>query len=226
MKKGKGKSKGGDFERCCAKDLSLWWTEGKDDRVFWRTHGSGMLGHLSAVVEEQGDLMSVKEIGRPFTEHMHVEIRTGRSVRWVDLVYGDVKTSGLRRFLNEGVEKAKKSKRVPFWMFREIGRKVLVILFGVWGEERLGDLKPLLIFWHDDCWYSLFDWEDFKKNVPPNVFAACWAGGQIMDLDDRFVGCEVEPRLIGAPVPVHDPETCTGATCAQPGHAIPPEGIG
>lgn len=41
MKRGGGSHKGADFERDICKELSLWWTNGERDDVFWRTAGSG-----------------------------------------------------------------------------------------------------------------------------------------------------------------------------------------
>ena len=41
MKRGGGSAKGSSFEREICKRLSLWWTEGERDDVFWRTAGSG-----------------------------------------------------------------------------------------------------------------------------------------------------------------------------------------
>ena len=37
----KSKDKGGNFERDICKALSLWYTYGEDDNIFWRTSGSG-----------------------------------------------------------------------------------------------------------------------------------------------------------------------------------------
>ena len=41
MRKGGGSSKGSSFEREICKQLSLWWSEGNRDDIFWRTAGSG-----------------------------------------------------------------------------------------------------------------------------------------------------------------------------------------
>lgn len=35
------KRKGGAFERHICKELSFWWSRGKRDDIFWRTHSSG-----------------------------------------------------------------------------------------------------------------------------------------------------------------------------------------
>jgi len=44
MKKGGGKNKGSSFERKICKELSLWWSGGKSDSIFYRTGGSGGTG--------------------------------------------------------------------------------------------------------------------------------------------------------------------------------------
>lgn len=38
---GRGKSKGGQFERDACVGLSKWWSRKGDEDLFWRTHGSG-----------------------------------------------------------------------------------------------------------------------------------------------------------------------------------------
>ncbi len=77
-------AKGSQFERDIARQLSLWWTDGKDDAVFWRTSQSGgratqrgkkgqhTFGHY-------GDISAVNPIGQPLVQFFTIELKRGRS---------------------------------------------------------------------------------------------------------------------------------------------------
>ena len=43
MRPGGGKAKGSQFERDIARRLSLWWSGGETENVFWRSPSSGMM---------------------------------------------------------------------------------------------------------------------------------------------------------------------------------------
>ena len=69
-KKGGGHAKGSQFERTVCKDLSLWWTKGKRDDVFWRTSGSGARAKTRSKTGEKtfgqyGDVQATDPIGQP-----------------------------------------------------------------------------------------------------------------------------------------------------------------
>lgn len=78
-------SKGGEFEKEIAKQLSLWWTQDHDvprDDIFYRTHGSGSR-HTSRMKQSKstanaaGDLMFIDEIGKSFLDYFIVEMKRG-----------------------------------------------------------------------------------------------------------------------------------------------------
>lgn len=74
--------KGEDFERSVPKIISLWWTDNKQDDVFYRTHGSGSRATTRqkqgiATANAAGDLMSVDEVGHPFTDCFLIELKRG-----------------------------------------------------------------------------------------------------------------------------------------------------
>lgn len=76
-----GSRKGSAFEREMARQFSLWWTNGKEDDVFWRTPMSG--GRSTVRIKkgqsaiQVGDLQAIDERGRVFTELVEVELKTG-----------------------------------------------------------------------------------------------------------------------------------------------------
>lgn len=87
MAKKKKKSKGGSkkgtpFERQIAKELSLWWSDGERDDIFWRTDGSGARATKRRSINIMtanscGDLGFLDVIGKPFLDVFVVEIKRG-----------------------------------------------------------------------------------------------------------------------------------------------------
>ena len=75
-------SKGSQFERQFAKRLSLWWTEGERDDVFWRSQQSG--GRATqrsksgkATFMQAGDIAAVDPIGLPLLQVITFELKRG-----------------------------------------------------------------------------------------------------------------------------------------------------
>lgn len=75
--------KGDDFERDVSRMLSLWWTEGKRDDIFWRTSASG--GRATARAEyagrqtkyEHGDVTFTDPVGKPLLDLAVIEAKRG-----------------------------------------------------------------------------------------------------------------------------------------------------
>lgn len=84
LRGGGNPSKGPDYEREFCTRLSLWWTGGKQDDVFWRSQGSG--GRASsrakrgrATVGQHGDVAATQPIGEPLIDLMTIELKRGYS---------------------------------------------------------------------------------------------------------------------------------------------------
>lgn len=82
-KKGSGGSrKGGCFERDFCSFLSLWWSEGQRDDLFWRTGGSGgrarVRGRQGKQTQGQhGDVAATDPIAAPFIDLITIELKRG-----------------------------------------------------------------------------------------------------------------------------------------------------
>lgn len=79
----KSHSKGSCFERDICRQLSLWWTDGKRDDVFWRTAGSGARatnrfrrGNRSTY-GQCGDVTATDPIGEALLKFFTIEIKKG-----------------------------------------------------------------------------------------------------------------------------------------------------
>jgi len=79
-------AKGGNYERQVCKELSLWWTNGERDDIFWRTAGSG--GRSTArrkkkksTANAAGDIRYDDALGKPFIDYFLCEIKRGYTSR-------------------------------------------------------------------------------------------------------------------------------------------------
>jgi hypothetical protein len=78
----KGSGKGSQFERDICRKLSLWWTDGQRDDVFWRTSGSGAQATVrgrrgKATYGQYGDIHAVDPIGEPLLRVFTFELKKG-----------------------------------------------------------------------------------------------------------------------------------------------------
>jgi hypothetical protein len=77
-------SKGSQYERDICIRLSLWWTYGRRDDIFWRSSGSGarakIRGRRGKRTEGQcGDIAAIDPTGQPLIDMMTIEIKRGYS---------------------------------------------------------------------------------------------------------------------------------------------------
>lgn len=78
----RGKSKGNAFEREIAKQLSVWWTAGERNDVFWRSQNSGARAtqrsnQNQTTAGQYGDICAADPIGKSLTDLMIIEIKRG-----------------------------------------------------------------------------------------------------------------------------------------------------
>jgi len=81
-KRKNSKAKGGAFERDVAKRLSLWYSNGKRDDVFYRTASSGGRATMrfkkgQHTANAAGDLSHSDSVGETFLKCVAVEIKSG-----------------------------------------------------------------------------------------------------------------------------------------------------
>lgn len=82
MKAGRGKNKGNAFERRICQKLSLWWSEGKREDIFWRSASSGGVATMRSkrgktMAGQSGDISAIHESGMPLTRLCTVELKRG-----------------------------------------------------------------------------------------------------------------------------------------------------
>ena len=79
-RKTKGKGKGSAFERDICKKLSLWWSEGQNEDIFWRTAGSGARAKVRGkkrTFGQYGDVQATDPIGQPLIDLCTIELKRG-----------------------------------------------------------------------------------------------------------------------------------------------------
>jgi hypothetical protein len=84
LRGGGSSSKGSGYERELCKHLSLWWTDGGRDDVFWRSSGSGGRAMLrgragAATAGQHGDVAATDPVGAPLIDAFTIEIKRGYS---------------------------------------------------------------------------------------------------------------------------------------------------
>ena len=132
-----GKSKGGNFEREISKILSLWFTEGKRDDIFYRSQSSGARAtqrnkSKKTTVGQQGDIASTCTEGEQLIKIWSIECKTGYSFKnklkdgtqkitnWdiLDLLDSKSQEPMFAQMWNQCVIDAEISSREPILIFR------------------------------------------------------------------------------------------------------------
>lgn len=81
-RKGRGKAKGGAYEREICRTLSLWWSDGEDGDVFYKTAGSGNRATARTRAGKDtsfgyGDVQAINPIGQPLMDVSVIELKKG-----------------------------------------------------------------------------------------------------------------------------------------------------
>ena len=130
-------SKGSAFERLICTELSLWWTDGERDDVFWRTSISGGRATTRGKKGKQttgqhGDVAATDPIGKPLIDLITIEIKRGYSKSSIqDLI--DRSDKSAQQEYEKWIDKAITSSEAAgsdFWMIitRRDQRKAIVLM--------------------------------------------------------------------------------------------------
>jgi len=131
MSKINGHSKGAEYERNIAKQLSIWLSKGERDDLFWRTHGSGSR-HTTRVKKnirtegQDGDISSTcRGISDKFRRFFSIEIKFYKNINLWGLITG--KKTGILSFWNEAVVQADSVYKEPVLIAKENYKPALFI---------------------------------------------------------------------------------------------------
>lgn len=130
-------SKGSAWERTICTELSLWWTNGKSDSVFWRSSTSGGRAKLRGrrgqkTNWQHGDIAAIDPIGNDLINVLTMELKRGYSRYTVMDLLDKPPKAGMQKY-EEWIEQAeeshsmagsfawlimfKRDKRTPFVLF-------------------------------------------------------------------------------------------------------------
>lgn len=192
-------AKGGSFERDMCKSLSIWWSRGIRDDIFWRTAGSGARatqrakqGKITSL--SYGDVTSNHPFGKTLLDQFVIEIKRG---------YTSEKSKKSKRFISllDMIDTNCKQKTKPLLVewWNELERDIL--------NTQSPNMRGLLICRRDRrqsfivMHRSTFkDLSDKKPCIYPFYNPGCWLQAyglnvQIMKLSDFFYW--IEPELLG-----------------------------
>lgn len=83
-----GNKKGGQYERELCKKLSLWWSDGEHDDIFWRSSASGGRAKLRGRKGQRthghcGDICATHHSGDALTKFVTIEVKRGYATKSV-----------------------------------------------------------------------------------------------------------------------------------------------
>jgi hypothetical protein len=153
MKKGGGSNKGSQFEREICRTLSNWWTEDKDDSLFWRTHSSGARATTlhkkgKKLRGQVGDICAIDGRGKKFIQAFTVSIKRGyKSVSMQDILdkLETAKEPELSKWIKECSEQSIQADSIGWLLIvRRNRKKTLVFLPGYMKSKLTSEYKKRL----------------------------------------------------------------------------------
>jgi hypothetical protein len=137
MKKGGGKAKGGSYEREISELLSLWFSEGERDDIFYRSHSSGARftargKNKKDTAYQSGDITCSDPIGEPLIKNWSIECKTGYG-SWdvLDIIDSKQKQTVLEKHWEQCETDAAKSNKHPVLIFRRSRKASCICLPGL-----------------------------------------------------------------------------------------------
>lgn len=130
-----GKSKGNSFEREICKKLSLWWTNGKRDDIFWRSQNSGgratVRGKSGKRTSNQSGDVSVANdegIGKSLLRMVAIELKRGYpTVGPIDLLDHTNPKNEFFTWVEQAKAAAANSKAFGWWIIHKKNRRKAMI---------------------------------------------------------------------------------------------------
>lgn len=180
----RGRGKGSGFERDLSRELSLWWTKGLRDDVFWRTSQSGGRSKTRmktgrSTFGQYGDLQAVDPIGRPLMDLLTIECKKGynkeSAFNTIDNlpIAGTLHMTQWERFLRQAILDSSNGD-TPHWLLihRRDARATCVFMpmaLYMHLEQNLRHARPGIVLTLRDG-TELFGTTlaEFKKHVEPD----------------------------------------------------------
>lgn len=199
-KKIKSSHKGGTYERDVCKMLSLWYSRGKRDDIFWRTAGSGSRATTRSkkgldTADSSGDVQAIHESGKKFTDIVNIEIKRGYTKKGknqsanhqlsITNILDKVETSSsknkpiLIEWFQKGIKECKRHNKDHLLIIYRRDRRRSCIAMPFKTFEYLRDNNREFMFPHDGTLcvvntkryqVALMPLDDFLAWCPPKAF--------------------------------------------------------
>jgi len=146
--------KGQDFERTICKELSLWYSQGEREDVFWRTAGSGArattrakIGKITA--NSAGDIGYLDSFGKPFCDYFMIEVKSGYTKR-KRINYKKLAESTEKKDLQKTLKN--RTKGIDVLDFLDCNGKVVLEDWAIKAKQQITDTtkKCILIIFQRD----------------------------------------------------------------------------
>lgn len=126
--------KGSAFERKISKQLSLWWTKGERDDVFWRSQQSGGRATIrkragKTTSNQEGDITAMDVCGEILVRSICIELKRGYPGFSIeDIIMRKAQKPILFSFIQQ-CERELTGTRRYWWLIVKQDRKEEIILF-------------------------------------------------------------------------------------------------
>lgn len=210
-------SKGSTFEREVCKQLSIWWSSGIRDDIFWRTAGSGARATVRskrglATSDSYGDISAIHPSGKPLTDSFIISLKRGYTAK-----LGKKSVSKLS--ITDLIDRPSHIKTKPLleqWV-EELRAEVKL------NNKKSGiiicrrDWRSAIILLEHNIFSSI---EKQKACISPLYSAGCHLqlrgiDMQIMRLEDFYFWCD--PFLLNAPLMLRPRGTSLSSEWIKPG---------
>jgi len=128
--------KGSGFERGTCKQLSLWWTDEKEDNIFWRSTTSGARATVRAkkglkTPNSYGDVCAIDPSGDSLIDLISIELKRGYSGQLTiqDLLDSNQTEPLLLKFWRQAERDRLIGKRRWSWLIFQRDRRQACIVF-------------------------------------------------------------------------------------------------
>lgn len=176
------KNKGGAWERNFSKQLSLWWSNGESDSIFWRSASSGAMATIRAKQNKDtqgsyGDISAINESGYALINFATFELKVGYAD--TDLlaeIDSDAKKLTFREHINQVVNDAKLAGNHPFLIINRDRRKPCIFFEkNVYNDMKsycgnLPDSVKYVELWDTEYKWVGFRLEEFFNWANPGYF--------------------------------------------------------
>lgn len=177
------KGKGSSFERQTAKKLSLWWSKGERDDIFWRSQSSGARATQrkkqgKETANQDGDLTATDVDGFPLIDLLSIELKRGYPDFTIEGLINkpNMKKSVFEKFVHQCQQEIANSDRM-WWLVVKQDRREEILIFPRSFYEFLRSKREMswkvsdfLELNYKNEKYVVIRFNEFLSNIEPDIF--------------------------------------------------------